>query len=678
MKLTWRVKLIFFAVVIALLPLAISSYYMIQKTSEELKSSTNSILISTSSRFSEDISTIYNYQWISPLYLLKSGIENPDLGVEEKIALVKAGVENIPDLLYLNLVFEVSPGEFVSAFSVSKEKYSKTAADSKISIDSLFMTNNKSISELTKQKQVGEILIDPEPSFLKTDSLWIMSIGMKIKITDAPPAVFVAKFSAQTFVRLIEANPLSNDGKIFILNSEGKLLFSDPDAELLDTVVRDARLLRAKGSNMGIVNSYESKDGKSIVASVAFPQNPEWAIIAQKDEAIAYAAVRQMSRQLLVWVILSLGLALIGVFIFSNNIRRPIVNISKTAVTIAQGNFDVDVEYKIDDEIGRLGRSLVDMSSSLKQSFAKIEKQNKELEEYSRTLEIKVDERTKELKEKNTELEATLIKLKETQDQLIVQQKLASLGALTAGIAHEIKNPLNFVNNFAKLTGSLIEELDEEIARGKEKGDIDFDYLNDIFNDIRTNASKIAEHGSRADNIVKSMLEHSRTEKGEMQKFDLNALVNETMALAYHGMRNQIESFNTKLDKKFQSETLQIMGIPQALNQVFINIFNNGFYAVHKKREQLGESFSPCITASTSDLGEKVEIRIRDNGTGIPKDVVDKIFEPFFTTKPTGEGTGLGLSLTYDIIVQMHKGELNVNTEPGEFSEFVILLPKQQ
>lgn len=677
MKLSWRYKLIIFAVVIALLPLAISSYNIINRTSEELKQNTNSELINTSSRLSEDINNIYTLQWISPLYLLRSGIENPNLGVEEKIALVQAAVENIPDLLFLELVFEIAPGVYSSAFSISKEAYTKKAAEKKISIDSLFGISNSFIDDLKKQKQADIVYLDPSPSFLDIDSTWLMTVGMQIKIPGVPPSLFIAKFSAKNIVRLFRDNPFAKTGELFVFDKNGRALFTHSQPSVADTVVKDACLLLIKGSGMNLVNSYDLEGDEDIVTSVSFPANLEWAIIAQKKVSVAYATVIKMSNDMMYYVLLGLILAFVAVFGFSGTISKPIVNISKTAVTIAKGNFDIDIDYKIDDEIGRLGRSLVDMSSSLKVSFARIEKQNKELEEYSRTLEIKVDERTRELKEKNTELEATLIKLKETQDQLIVQQKLASLGALTAGIAHEIKNPLNFVNNFAKLTGSLVEELQEELDRGKN-GDIDFGYLEEILGDIKTNAAKIGEHGTRADKIVKSMLEHSRTEKGEMQKFDVNGLISETLGLAYHGMRSQIESFNTKLEKVFETDTLQIIGTPQALNQVFINIFNNAFYAMHKKREQQGESYSPCLTTSTKDLGDKVEIRIRDNGTGIPKEVVDKIFEPFFTTKPTGEGTGLGLSLTYDIIVQMHKGELKVETETGQYSEFIILLPKNQ
>ncbi|NUN07683.1 MAG: HAMP domain-containing protein [Ignavibacteriaceae bacterium] len=677
MKLSWRHKLIIFAVLIALLPLAISSYNMIDTASSELKSSTNSELMNTSSRLSDQINNIYTLQWISPLYFLRSGIENPNLGVEEKLALVQAAVENIPDLLFIDLVFETAPNEYTSAFSISKEYFTKKAEAKKISIDSLFRVNNSFIVSLKQQKKINIVYLDPQPSALEVDSLWMMSIGMQINIPGAPPAMFIAKFSAAQIEKLLRDDTFSQSGELFILNKKGNSLFTRSKSSVHENVKRDVMLMLEKGSSMKITNSYDLGGDEDIVTSVAIPVNLEWAVVAQKKVSIAYAAVIKMSNDLLIYVAIGLVFAFIAVFGFSSTISKPIVNISKTAVTIAKGNFDIDVDYKIDDEIGRLGKSLVDMSSSLKASFAKIEKQNKELEEYSRTLEIKVDERTKELKEKNTELEATLVKLKETQDQLIVQQKLASLGALTAGIAHEIKNPLNFVNNFAKLTGSLVEELQEEMERGKE-GDMDFGYLEEILGDIKTNATKIAEHGSRADNIVKSMLEHSRTEKGEMQKFDLNGLVTETMGLAYHGMRSQIESFNTKLEKTFKSESLQITGTPQALNQVFINIFNNAFYAMHKKREQQGEKYSPCLTATTKDIGEKVEVRIRDNGTGIPKEVVEKIFEPFFTTKPTGEGTGLGLSLTYDIIVQMHKGELKVVTEPGEFSEFIIVLPKNQ
>ncbi len=267
--------------------------------------------------------------------------------------------------------------------------------------------------------------------------------------------------------------------------------------------------------------------------------------------------------------------------------------------------------------------------------------------------------------------------LKEAQAQLIQAEKMASLGQLTAGIAHEIKNPLNFINNFSELSIELSKELLEEIENHSDKFDKkSMDYIKDILKDIDHNVVKINEHGRRADSIVKGMLLHSRGKSGEKQKTNINDLLHEYLNLAYHGFRAQDSSFNIKMETNYDTTLELIDVVPQNVSRVFLNIINNGCYSVNEKKKEKKDSFDPCIKVATKNLGDKVEIRIKDNGKGIPPEILDKVFNPFFTTKPTGKGTGLGLSLSYDIIVQEHKGELIVNSEPGEFAEFIITIPK--
>ncbi|NCB98089.1 MAG: GHKL domain-containing protein [Bacteroidia bacterium] len=267
--------------------------------------------------------------------------------------------------------------------------------------------------------------------------------------------------------------------------------------------------------------------------------------------------------------------------------------------------------------------------------------------------------------------------LKEAQAQLVQSEKMASLGQLTAGIAHEIKNPLNFVNNFAELTVDLTKELTEEIDHLKDKLDQkDVDYFMEIVGDIASNAVKINEHGKRADSIVKGMLLHSRGKAGEVQPTDVNALLAEYVNLGYHGMRAQDSSFNLKIESDYDSSIGMINAVPQDLSRVFLNIINNSCYATNLKKKELKDAYFPILEVRTKSLDKKVEIRIKDNGTGIPQDILDKVFNPFFTTKPAGQGTGLGLSLSFDIIVQEHKGEMRVDSKEGEYTEFVIIIPK--
>jgi len=268
----------------------------------------------------------------------------------------------------------------------------------------------------------------------------------------------------------------------------------------------------------------------------------------------------------------------------------------------------------------------------------------------------------------NKILETTLTNLKQAQSQLIQSEKMASLGELTAGIAHEIQNPLNFVNNFSELSNELIEEMQEEMDKGNS------DEVKNIVADIRNNLEKINLHGKRADAIVKGMLQHSRTTIGEKQPTDINALAEEYLRLAYHGFRAKDKTFNATLKTDFDPSVGKIDIIPQDIGRVMLNLINNAFYAVEEKKQQQSEHFEPTVSVSTRKSGDKVIISVKDNGNGIPQKILDKIFQPFFTTKPTGQGTGLGLSLSYDI-VKAHGGELRVETKEGKGSEFIIHLP---
>ena len=271
----------------------------------------------------------------------------------------------------------------------------------------------------------------------------------------------------------------------------------------------------------------------------------------------------------------------------------------------------------------------------------------------------------KRLEETKNHLEATLSELKATQSQLIQSEKMASLGELTAGIAHEIQNPLNFVNNFSEVNKELLTEMKEEI--GKEN----FNEIKSIANNIKENEEKILHHGKRADGIVKGMLQHSRTSSGVKEPTDINALADEYLRLAYHGLRAKDKSFNVTLKTDFDEKIGTINVIPQDIGRVILNLINNAFYAVNEKKNQNQDGYEPMISVSTRKSGNSVLISVKDNGNGIPQKVLDKIFQPFFTTKPTGQGTGLGLSLSYDI-VKAHGGQLNVETKEGEGSEFII------
>jgi GAF domain-containing protein len=280
-----------------------------------------------------------------------------------------------------------------------------------------------------------------------------------------------------------------------------------------------------------------------------------------------------------------------------------------------------------------------------------------------------------EVQARTRELSLSLDELRTAQDRLVQTEKLASLGQLTAGIAHEIKNPLNFVNNFSALSSELLDELNEVLGSAalddKVREEID-----ELTHMLKGNLEKVVQHGKRADSIVKNMLLHSREGSGERRPADINTIVEESLNLAYHGARAEKSGFNITLQRDLDPSAGLIDLYPQEITRVFLNLISNGFYAANKRKEAGGEGFEPLLTATTKNLGSNVEIRIRDNGTGIPAEVKEKMFNPFFTTKPAGEGTGLGLSMSHDIIVKQHGGTIDVETEPGQFTEFRIVLPR--
>lgn len=294
--------------------------------------------------------------------------------------------------------------------------------------------------------------------------------------------------------------------------------------------------------------------------------------------------------------------------------------------------------------------------------YAVFQYRSRQLRARNILLENKVMERT-------TDLKHSLEELRTTQTQLIQSEKMASLGELTAGIAHEIQNPLNFMNNFSEVNAELIDEMQQEIDKGN------FADAKAISNDIKENEQKISHHGKRADAIVKGMLQHSRTSTGVKEPTDINALADEYFRLAYHGLRAKDKSFNATMKSDFDERIGNISIIPQEVGRVILNLVTNAFYAVTEKKKQLGDGYEPTVWVSTKKTNGTVEIKVKDNGNGIPQKLVDKIFQPFFTTKPTGQGTGLGLSLSYDIITKVHNGQLKVDTKEGEYAEFTISLP---
>jgi signal transduction histidine kinase len=371
--------------------------------------------------------------------------------------------------------------------------------------------------------------------------------------------------------------------------------------------------------------------------------------LAARQRAVAEAAAATRLSQIIV-----IAAVLTGVLLTVLVLRSIVVPLRRLVAAmdgLNAGNVDVPIPKAGADEIGAVARTLARFRDTL----------------------VEQNRRERDLRAAHEELKAT-------QASLIHAEKMASLGQLTAGIAHEIKNPLNFVNNFASLSVELLDELKETVrpviaALGADKrAEVD-----EVIDMLTANLDKIAEHGRRADGIVKSMLAHSRGSSGERQRADLNALTEEALNLAFHGARAQDPNFNITLDRELDRTIAPIELVPQDISRVLLNLFGNGFYAADKRRREAADAtFRPVLKVVTRDLGNEVEIRVRDNGTGIPTEFRDKLFQPFFTTKPTGEGTGLGLSISYDIVTQQHGGTITVDSRVGEFTEFTIRLPRSR
>jgi len=400
------------------------------------------------------------------------------------------------------------------------------------------------------------------------------------------------------------------------------------------------------------------------------------------DRGIIRADIKDtIVKQLLVVGAILLAAVMIAATVVGR-IAKPLSALTAHAHKVARQNLDDGFEpddrtlgplAEGRDETGELARAFLSMERAVGRHIGRLQQLAGELAHYNETLEATVADRTRELTEKKAVVEAALEDLKQAQDQIVRQEKMASLGALTAGIAHEIKNPLNFVNNFADLSRELAVELKEDLAREgtvldpKIAADVP-----DILDQLDMNLAKIKEHGVRADGIVRGMLLHSRGTSGQqVQATDINALARDAVNLAYHGMRANDQNFNVALDFELDPAAASpIDTIPQDLMRAFLNIANNACYAAYKRKAGPGGR----VALKTRKLPDGVDIRIRDNGDGIPESVRTRIFEPFFTTKPAGQGTGLGLSIVHDIVAG-HGGKMTVETESGVFTEFIIVLP---
>ena len=425
-------------------------------------------------------------------------------------------------------------------------------------------------------------------------------------------------------------------------------VFATRTAELTEVATADSLVARSNRITTELVNQVET-------LTVGVEADAQQA--ADRSHTLVQVGVWFM----LIVTLLTISLGYVAWKFFGERLLVRMGSLSDATRRMSKGDLEVQLQIEGNDE-------LTDMAGALevfRQHAVEVQRLNL------------VEKLAAEVQSKNDELEDTLENLRRTQQQVVKQEKLASLGALTAGIAHEIRNPLNFVNNFAMLSTELIEELREELDGGEEgNGEPDREFIEELLDDLNTNVVKVNEHGQRANSIVEGMLAHSRDDSGETEAVDVNAMVDEYTRLAYHGMRGVDSSFNVDMIKEFDPNAGEVEAIARDLSRVFLNVVTNACQATHvRRRKEDDPAYLPTVRVRTEGDEKGVRVTVRDNGTGIPDEIVSRIFDPFFTTKTGTGGTGLGLSISHEI-VEEHGGRMEVDTKPGEFTEFVITLPR--
>ncbi len=480
------------------------------------------------------------------------------------------------------------------------------------------------------------------------------------------PGVTIAEVNLKLIWEVITAIRVRGSGYAFVTDTAGRLI-AHPDMSL---VLRDTDLAvlpqvaaaraamgRAPGAPAPRAQRSRALDGQSVLSAHAAIPKLGWIVFVEQPTAEALAPVYTALYQTLALLGLGVVLALGAGVVLAGRLTGPIRALQTGAERLGEGDLGQRIAVTSTDEIGTLALRFNEMAARI--------------QEAQETLEAKVVDRTRALAQSLDDLRAA-------QDRLVQTEKLASLGQLTAGIAHEIKNPLNFVNNFADLSVELVQELEESLAAaGPALDDRLRAEVTELAEMLRDNLAKVTHHGRRADSIVRNMLAHSREGGGERRAVNLNALVEEALNLAYHGARAEQPGFNITLERELDPTVGAVELYPQEFTRVLLNLIGNGFHAAHKKRgDGAAADFEPTLRVTSRAHPDRVEVRVRDNGTGIPDAVKARIFEPFFTTKPAGEGTGLGLSLSHDIVVKQHGGSIEVSTRAGEFTEFVVTLPR--
>jgi signal transduction histidine kinase len=468
------------------------------------------------------------------------------------------------------------------------------------------------------------------------------------------PGATIAEVNLKLIWEVITGIRVGGTGYAFVTDTAGRLI-AHPDMSLVLRETDLSALPQVADAIAGRderVRTARTLSGQSVLSAHATIPRLGWIVFVEQPTSEALAPVYATAYQTLALLGLGVVLALLAGVVLARRLTGPIRALQAGAERLGQGDLAQRIEVSAGDEIGTLALRFNEMAGRIQDA--------------QETLEAKVADRTRELSQ-------SLEELRNAQDRLLQTEKLASLGQLTAGIAHEIKNPLNFVNNFAELSVELLAELRAAMQQAGLDPALRAE-LEELCAMLSDNLAKVTAHGKRADSIVRNMLAHSREGGGERRRVDVNALLEETLGLAWHGARAEHPGFNVTIEKRLDANVGELDLFPQEFARVLLNLFGNAFHAVQQKHTP---GFQPHLLVATHATPASVAVTIRDNGTGIPEAVRSHIFEPFFTTKPPGQGTGLGLSLSHDIVVQQHGGQITVATEPGAWTEFTITLPRR-
>lgn len=552
--------------------------------------------------------------------------------------------------------------------------------------DPQYQNNDKEIWYAQAQKN-REVTLTPayfDQSYMKK---WIISVVQGIYTGDRFEGLAGVDLLLDGLLEKVEQTAVGKTGGLLVVDNQSGLILTQTRGGPLEVKGRFQENIQNKPGGREVWAPLLANDTRLAVVESA--RGERFVVTSKRLNKLPWTLIAYQSRDEMngalyasLWGHALLGLALVAFLsaishLFFRNLTIPLARLVDVMKQVKGANI-VQVQAPIlgTAETRELGDIFNHMLGAIGQAVGEKDAYAARLEETNRTLESRVVERTQELREQNLKLEGAMARLKEAQAQLVEKEKLASLGTVTSGIAHEIKNPLNFVNNFSELSVGLLEELKEELKSERERLNPDLrERLDELIEMLTHNVRKIGEHGKRADSIVRNMQMHSRARAAEARPTPLNALLEEYVELAYEGMRTMFPSLEVHIHKELDPTVEQVTLVPQDFGRAILNLVNNSLYAVVEKKKAEGEGYTPQVTVSSRRVGSRAEIRIRDNGTGIPQQLRDKVFTPFFTTKPAGSGTGLGLSLTYDIVVQRHQGELRVDSQEGQYTEFLISVP---